>query len=155
MPAWVCVKGKRDDIGPGGTETSSADSTPFSFYYQIIHDKQLWRLPKVREAGGKKLWWEQRRFPQFCKHSIMNATCLWHLKCHLYMMQSSMCHFQMTVMALTFGWLPPSQYKRLAAVMRCHLSNCKKKTLADNTINTDCMKTKSTIIIKKKNQNNI
>lgn len=47
----VCVKGERDDRGPGGTETSVADSTPFSFYYQIIHDKQLWRLAKVREAG--------------------------------------------------------------------------------------------------------
>lgn len=90
------------------------------------------------EAGrGKKLWWEQRRSLQFCKHSIINATCRWHLKCHLYMMQSSMCHFQMTVMALT-GRLPPSQYKRLAAETCYHLSNCKKKTLADNTINTDC-----------------
>lgn len=47
------MKGERDDRGPGGTETSVADSTPFSFYYQIIHDKQLWRLAKVRQAGIK------------------------------------------------------------------------------------------------------
>lgn len=47
----VCEKGEKDDRGPGGTETSVADSTPFSFYYQIIHDKQLWRLAKVRQAG--------------------------------------------------------------------------------------------------------
>ena len=50
----VCVRMslcERDDRGPGGTETSVADSTPFSFYYQIIHDKQLWRLAKVRQAG--------------------------------------------------------------------------------------------------------
>ena len=46
--ACACVKGERDDRGPGGTETSVADSTPFSFYYQIIHDKQHWRFPKVR-----------------------------------------------------------------------------------------------------------
>lgn len=51
--ACECVKGERDDRGPGGTETSVADSTPFSFYYQIIHDKQLWRLAKVRQAGIK------------------------------------------------------------------------------------------------------
>lgn len=47
----VREKGERNDRGPGGTETSVADSTPFSFYYQIIHDKQLWCLPKVRQAG--------------------------------------------------------------------------------------------------------
>lgn len=35
-------------------ETSVADSTPFSFYYQIIHDKQLCCLAKVRQAGQKR-----------------------------------------------------------------------------------------------------
>lgn len=42
-----------DDRRPGGTETSVADSTPLSFYYQIIHDKQRWRLAKVRRAGRR------------------------------------------------------------------------------------------------------
>lgn len=59
--------GGGDDRRPGGTETSVADSTPLSFYYQIIHDKQRWRLAKVRRAGrrgereGKKKAKRRRR----------------------------------------------------------------------------------------------
>lgn len=48
--------GGGDDRRPGGTETSVADSTPLSFYYQIIHDKQRWRLAKVRRAGSRGEW---------------------------------------------------------------------------------------------------
>lgn len=45
-----------DDRRPGGTETSVADSTPLSFYYQIIHDKHCRRLAKVRRAGRRGEW---------------------------------------------------------------------------------------------------
>lgn len=31
--ARAFVKGEKDDRGPGGTASSVADSTPFSFYY--------------------------------------------------------------------------------------------------------------------------
>lgn len=37
--------------GPGGMESTVADSTPFSFYYQTTCDKQLRQSAKVRAAG--------------------------------------------------------------------------------------------------------
>lgn len=48
----VCVNGGRDDRGgPGGMEPPVADSTPFSFYYEITCDKQPRRWAEVRPAG--------------------------------------------------------------------------------------------------------
>lgn len=84
---------KGQEMTGSQVESPVADSTPFSFYYQITRDKQLWQSAKVGPAG-KELWWKRRRSPRCGKHPIINATCVAHFKSHPYMTQSSVCHFE-------------------------------------------------------------
>lgn len=134
MSVSECEKG--EEMTGSQVEPPVADSTPFSFYYQITRDKQLWQSAKVRPAG-KELWWKRRRSPRCGKHRIINATRVCHSKCHPYMTQSSVCHFQIW----QGGRCPPPSLPadpRHHMKTLLHLSDCKKKMLGDNTINTDC-----------------
>lgn len=118
-------------------ESPVADSTPFSFYYQITRDKQLWQSAKVRPAGTA-LGWTRRRSPRCGKHPVINAACVPHFKSHPYVTQSSVCHFQIWRGGWGGGGIttdpPPSQETPP------HLSDCKKETLGDDPINTRLMK---------------
>lgn len=140
----MCAKGERDDRGPGGTETYVADSTPFSFYYQIIHDKQLWRLAKVRQAGKKK-----KRSGDKSRGGHLDAANIASVMQHVCVTSNvtfTWCSHPcvilryggVTVMVLISYRLSPSQHKRLAMEKCYHLSDYKKKMSGDNTINRAC-----------------